>query len=70
MECVQMEADWPSKNRDSRMPILEMKVWTDQEGTLLYQHYEKEVSSKTVLNAKSAHSAACKRGVHSTHRRW
>ena len=64
MECVQMEADWPSKNRDSRMPILEMKVWTDQEGTLLYQHYEKEVSSKTVLNAKSAHSAACKRGVH------
>ena len=64
MECVEMEADWPTKNRDGRMPILEMKVWTDEEGVLLYQHYEKEVSSKTVLNAKSAHSAACKRGVH------
>ena len=41
-----------------------MKVWVSDEGTLLYQHYEKDVSSKTVLNAKSAHSAACKRGVH------
>ena len=64
MECVKMEADWPSKNRDRKMPILDMKVWTNGEGTLLYQHYEKDVSSKTVLNAKSAHSAACKRGVH------
>ena len=64
MECVKMEADWPSKNRDRKMPILDMKVWVNGEGTLLYQHYEKDVSSKTVLNAKSAHSAACKRGVH------
>ena len=59
-----MEGDWPSKNRDGKMPILDMKVWTDNEGTILYQHYEKAVSSKTVLNAKSAHSAACKRSVH------
>ena len=41
-----------------------MKVWTDSDGVLLYQHYEKPVSSKTVLNARSAHSAACKRSVH------
>ena len=58
MECVKMEADWPSKNRDGKMPILEMKVWTDTEGMLMYQHYEKDVCSKTVLNAKSAHSAS------------
>ena len=58
-----MEADWISKNRDGKMPILDMKVWTSDEGTLLYQHYEKDVSSKTVLNAKSAHYAACNRGV-------
>ena len=64
MECVKMEADWPSKNTDKKMPILDMKVWTDETGMLLYQHYEKDVSSKTVLNAKSAHSTACKRGVH------
>ena len=29
-----------------------------------YQHYEKKVSSDTVLHAQSAHSAACKRSVH------
>ena len=64
MRCVIMEADWPSKNKDLKMPILDMKVWTDADGVLLYQHYEKEVSSKTVLHAHSAHSAACERGVH------
>ena len=62
MECVKMDADWPSKNRDRKMPILDMKVWTNDEGTLL--HYEKNVSSKTILNAKSPHSAVCERGVH------
>ena len=64
MGCVVMEGDWPSKNEDKKMPILDMKVWVDESGTVLYQHYEKKVSSKTVLNAKSAHSAACKRSVH------
>ena len=64
MGCVEMEGDWPSKNEDGKMPILDMQVWMDQEGTLMYKHYEKKVSSKTVLNAKSAHSAACKRSVH------
>ena len=53
-----------SKNKDHKMPILDMKVWTNEDGIILYQHYEKNVSRKTVLNAKSAHSAACKRGVH------
>ena len=30
----------------------------------MFQHYEKRVSSKTILHAQSAHSAACKRSVH------
>ena len=64
MSCIGMEADWPSRNEDKRMPILDMKAWTNEEGILLYQHYEKEVSKKTVLHARSAHSSACKRGVH------
>ena len=33
MKCIQMEADWPSKNPDRSMPILDMKVWTDEEGS-------------------------------------
>ena len=64
MECVKMEGDWPSKNRNMKLPILDMEVWTDVEGNILYRHYEKDVSRKTVLHSKSAHSAACKRGVH------
>ena len=64
MRCVGMEADTPSRNSDGKLPILEMKVWTDENGILLYQHYEKPVSSKTVMHSQSAHSSMCKRGVH------
>ena len=64
LQCIQMEADWPSKNADNRLPILDMKVWVDNEGTILYSHYEKPMSNKAVLNSKSAHPAACKRSVH------
>ena len=64
MSCIKMEADWPSNNRDSKMPILDMKVWMDKESNVTYQHYEKDVASKTVLHSKSAHSASCKRSVH------
>ena len=64
MNCVVMEADWPSKNMDKRLPILDMKVWTDENGYAVYTHYEKAVSSKTVLHCKSAHSSSCKRSVH------
>ena len=64
MKCVQMEADWPTKNKDSRLPILDLKAWTNQDGEAVYTHYEKAVSSKTVLHSKSAHSSGCKRSVH------
>ena len=64
MKCIQMEADWPSKNPDKCMPILDMKVWTNKEGSIVYRHYEKPVSRKTVLHSKSAHPATCKRSVH------
>ena len=64
MPCIVMEADWPSKNENKKMPILDMEVWMDREGYIMYQHYEKAVSSKTVLHSESAHSAACKRSVH------
>ena len=64
MHCIQMEADWPSKNIDKKIPILDMKVWLDTHGNTIYQHYEKPVKSKGVLHAKSAHSSPCKRSVH------
>ena len=64
LACVKMEGAWPSQSNDGKLPILDMKVWTNREGTILYQHYEKPVSSTTVLHSKSAHSSACKRSVH------
>ena len=59
-----MEGDWPSRNTDRKLPILDMKVWTREDGTLLYQHYEKSVSSKTVIDRNSGHPESCKRSVH------
>ena len=64
MPCIQMEADWPSKNKDGKLPILDLKVWTDAEGNILYTHYEKPMANKNVLHAKSAHTGTCKRSVH------
>ena len=64
MPCIQMEADWPSRNADKRLPILDKKVWTDSEGNILYTHYEKPMASKSVINSKSAHPESCKRSVH------
>ena len=45
------------------MAILDMEAWLEG-STVLYQHYEKPMASKAVLNAQSALSAACKRSVH------
>ncbi|MCP3849452.1 MAG: hypothetical protein GY694_04320, partial [Gammaproteobacteria bacterium] len=64
LPCIKMEADFPSRNADQRLPILDMKVWMNQEGKVLYTHYEKPMSNKSVLNSQSAHPASCKRAVH------
>ena len=61
---ISMKADWPTKNEDKKLPILDMKVWVNEDGYIIYQHYEKPVCSKTVLHSQSAHSSACKRSVH------
>ena len=61
---IEMESDYPSKNRSQKLAILDMEVWIDPENRILYQHYEKQVASKNVLNAKSAQSSKCKRNVH------
>ena len=35
-------------------PILDIKVWVDTEGRVLHEYYSKQVSSKAVVDAKSA----------------
>ena len=62
---IQMEEDYPNKNDDNKMPILDMKVWQDdKEGFILYQHYQKPMASKSVMHAQSAQSDSCKKSVH------
>ena len=64
IDCISMDCDIPSKNGDGKLPILDMKVWTDNNGEVMYRHYEKAVSNKTVIHAPLAHPAACKISVH------
>ena len=64
MPCIKMEADWPTKNKErKKLPILDMEVWM-KDCRILYSHYEKPMSCKSILNSKSAHPANCKKGVH------
>ena len=63
MPCIKMEADWPTKNEKKKLPILDMEVWM-QNGWILYSHYEKPMSCRSILNSKSAHPTNCKKGVH------
>ena len=59
-----MEEDHPSQHTDGKMPILDMKVSINEEGFIVYQHFEKPVSSKKIMNVNSAQSMQCKKNVH------
>ena len=65
MPGIVMEEDFPSKNVDGKMPILDMKVWTDEtDGFIMFQHYQKPMSCKKIMHADSALSGSCKKSVH------
>ena len=61
---IVMEEDTPGRHEDNKVPVLDMKVWQNEEGDILYQHYQKEMASVQILHAKSAQSMTCKRNVH------
>ena len=61
---ITMEDDHPGRHEDSKMPILDMKVWMDGDGCIMYQHYQKPMASKQVMHSQSALSMQCKRNVH------
>ena len=56
----EMEADFHSRNPDKKVSILDTKIRMS-DGLIVFQRYEKPVSSKEVLNIKSAQSMACKK---------
>lgn len=63
---IQLEIDYPTNNEDGKLRILDLKVWIEKiEGKrlIVYEHYSKEVSTKAVINAKSAMSDNNKRTI-------
>ena len=64
---IQVKIDFPSKNADGKVPILDLKVWTDVEGQqkkkIIHEHYVKDVANKLVIEEKSAMSYKNKRTI-------
>ena len=59
-----MEEDYPSKNEDNKLAILDMKISMDEDGYIVHQHYEKPMTSKKVISSQFAQSRGCKKSVH------
>ena len=70
-ESIQIETDTPAQNKDKKMPILDIKAWTetrtDKDGNktskILHEFYHKEIGSKEVTNSKSAMNMNTKRNI-------
>ena len=63
---IQVEVDYPSRYADKKMPILDLKVWVETDGTvskIIHEHYMKDVSSKSVTFADSAMPWSNKRTI-------
>ena len=68
---IQLTKDVPSANEDSKVPILDLKCWTDEMTTedgclkyqILHEFYMKEVSSKSLIHRESALSIKSKRTI-------
>ena len=58
-ESIKLETDSPSQNTDKKLPILDLKVWIENDITsdrykIMHEHYIKDVSSQLLTHANSA----------------
>ena len=63
---IRLTIDYPSRNGDGKVPMLNVKMWfasTNGQRRILYEHYEKEIATKAVINARSAIPNQTKRTV-------
>ena len=54
---IRLTTDYPSKHRDMKVPMLDVKMWIakiDDMLTLLHDHYEKPTATKSIVHRKSA----------------
>ena len=72
LPSIQVTTDYPSKNTNKKMPILDLRVWMEAQFDqvthevsvyVIHEYYSKEVSSKAVIDARSAVSWKMKRTV-------
>ena len=54
----------PNRNSESKLPILEMEVWLNEDGLAVYRDYEKPMANRQIIEEQSALSAGCKQAVH------
>ena len=55
-ESIVLKTDWPSNHPDNKLPILALKVWLEKKDgkrIVMHEYYQKEVSSKATVNARS-----------------
>ena len=63
---IRLTTDYPSNNADGKVPMLDAKMWfalVNARRQILYEHYEKPMCTKAVINAKSALPIQTKRTV-------
>ena len=54
---IRMTIDYPSKHVEGKVPMLDLKMWIEKIGEvrrIIYEHYEKEMATKSVIHAASA----------------
>ena len=59
---IQLEADYPDNYEDNKVPILDLKVWIN-ENKIVHGYYMKPVASKAVIDNRSAMPLRDKRTV-------
>ena len=61
-KSIEITTDTPSEHSDKKMPVLDLKVWSEtregQDGIMrnkiIHEFYQKEISSKTVALSQSS----------------
>ena len=63
---IRLTIDYPSNHTDGKVPMLDVKMWIEtieDRKVILYEHYEKDMTTKAVINARSALPMRTKRTV-------
>ena len=60
---IKLEVDYPTNHEDGKVPILDLKIWVNDEGVVLYEHYMKPISSRFTVHERSAITMSTKRQI-------